>query len=295
MCVRPFGLEDWILLNFDIYSGEGRKLKDTVLRLMDKYVKKGHILYMDNFYNSVQLTADLLDLDTGTCGTLRRNRGQPKGLMEKGTRLARGEIAAATNGGCMILSWKDKKLVTMISTEHGDTMAKTTSKRGRELTKPKCVLEYNMHMKGVDQLDQNIQYYQTLRRSVKWTKKVFLWLVQVAIFNTYVMEKVDEDETLLTHRDVLDVAVNMWLSPEYVAQPDENQSENEPSTVSSQTEATKARELHKLTPLSPHRTKYPQRKCVVCKKRCRTKCIIPRCATGLCSNACGNLWSHTRF
>ena len=44
-------------------------LLDSV-QLLDK----GHIVYLDNFYNSFQLQSELLSRDTYTVGTLRKNR-----------------------------------------------------------------------------------------------------------------------------------------------------------------------------------------------------------------------------
>lgn len=86
----------------------------------------------------------------------------------------------------MVLSWRDKKVVTLVSTEHDATMTKVASKRGQETEKPECVVQYNKFMKGVDQLDQNVQYCQIERRLVKWTKNCyfgfFMWPSSMCVF-----------------------------------------------------------------------------------------------------------------
>ena len=78
---------------------------------------------MDNFYNSVQLCERLLDLKTHCIGTLRKDRGEPPevgGL--KPTDLDRGEVVSRHNEKVLVLAWKDKKVVKMVTTLHEDKM-----------------------------------------------------------------------------------------------------------------------------------------------------------------------------
>ncbi len=44
-------------------------------------------------------------------------------------------------------------------------------------------------MLGVDKLDQLVSYYSFLHRSVKWWRKVFFWLLEVAVVNSYIIYK----------------------------------------------------------------------------------------------------------
>jgi hypothetical protein len=44
--------------------------------------------------------------------------------------------------------------------------------------KPKCIIDYNTHMHGVDTADQYLAYYPFIRKTVKWPKKVFFYLLQ---------------------------------------------------------------------------------------------------------------------
>jgi hypothetical protein len=52
---------------------------------------------------------------------------------------------------------------TMISTFHDDTL-RTLRKRGVEVKKPVCDLEYNQQMGGVDLEDQKLQPYLLERK-----------------------------------------------------------------------------------------------------------------------------------
>ena len=55
--------------------------------------------------------------------------------------------------------------------------------------KPVMVQDYNVHMLGVDKLDQLMSYYCFLRKSVKWWRKVFFWVLEVAVINAYIVYK----------------------------------------------------------------------------------------------------------
>ena len=46
---------------------------------------------------------------------------------------------------------------------------------------------YNRHMLGVDRLDQRMAYYQFTRKSVRWWRKVFYWMVEVVVVNSFVI------------------------------------------------------------------------------------------------------------
>ena len=52
---------------------------------------------------------------------------------------------------------------------------------------PSLKHEYNQHMAGVDWLDQRMSYYSFARKSVRWWRKVFFWLVEVMVVNAYTL------------------------------------------------------------------------------------------------------------
>ena len=69
------------LLKFRVYTSKevlperGIGLGHRVTKeLLEEFQKKGHVVYMDNFYSSVAMFEDFRQQDTGTCGTVRPNR-----------------------------------------------------------------------------------------------------------------------------------------------------------------------------------------------------------------------------
>jgi len=76
----------------------------------------------------------------------------------------------------------------MISTIHDAT----TVNKGRkdrntnmEIKKPYVVVQYNKFIKGVDRVDQYLTYYSVLKKTVKWSKKVVLYLLNCVLFSEF--------------------------------------------------------------------------------------------------------------
>ena len=70
----------------------------------------------------------------------------------------------------------------LISTIHDATIVNTgrkDKKTNMEIKKPYVIVQYNKFMKGVDRTDQYLSYYSILRKSVKWSEKVVLYLLTV--------------------------------------------------------------------------------------------------------------------
>ena len=60
---------------------------------------------------------------------------------------------------------------------------------GQTKLKPVVIDDYNQHMLGVDKLDQFASYYSFLHKSVKWWRKIFIWMLEVAVINSYIIYK----------------------------------------------------------------------------------------------------------
>ena len=57
------------------------------------------------------------------------------------------------------------------------------------------VHHYNQHMMGVDRMDQMMAYYSFQRKSIKWWRKVFFWLLEVVVNNAHVLYKTHTSST----------------------------------------------------------------------------------------------------
>jgi len=54
-----------------------------------------------------------------------------------------------------------------------------------EIKKPYAVGQYNKFIKGVDKAYQFLSFYLVLSKTVKWSKKVVLYLLNCALFNAF--------------------------------------------------------------------------------------------------------------
>jgi hypothetical protein len=59
-----------------------------------------------------------------------------------------------------------------------------------------------MFMKGVDRADRYLAY-SLLRKTVKWTKKVALWLINCALFNSFLVHTNQNRGSKLTYKEFL--------------------------------------------------------------------------------------------
>ena len=108
-----------MILQVQIYCGKSKILSDhrnhstsVVLSLMDGFLDIGHVLYMDNFYNSVSLAKELTLRSTYICGTVRSNRiGNPKELVKE--KLKKGEYSWMRSES-VVCKWRAKRDVEMV-------------------------------------------------------------------------------------------------------------------------------------------------------------------------------------
>ncbi|XP_067930888.1 piggyBac transposable element-derived protein 4-like [Watersipora subatra] len=213
-----FGMKGYVLAESDtgyvcrysLYQGRDRENADIsqgvahriVLDMMDGFLNNGHELFMDNWYTSPQLLKELYERGTYAYGTLRSNRKHvPKDIKNftSNQPLAKGQSQYFTCPPVLTGCWRDKNFIVFGSNKHSDFILKTLEKRtwnDREIVKPGPIIDYNKYMGGVDLADQCIKYYNMDRRSLKWYKKLFFHLLDIATHNTHVVYKQNTGTTI---------------------------------------------------------------------------------------------------
>ncbi|CAG2207905.1 unnamed protein product [Mytilus edulis] len=167
----------------------------VVIGLMSRcgLLDNGHHVYMDNYYVSPELFTELEVLNTYACGTLRKNRlGVPDALKKTNLKLKRGEVIFRRKEGLLAVKFHDKRDVHMLSTIHPATVSvlnKNDRRTNNPIVKPTCVVDYCSYMGGVDLSDQINQYYSCLRKTSKWYKKLFFYLLNLCVINSFILYK----------------------------------------------------------------------------------------------------------
>lgn len=149
---------------------------------------KGYHIFTDRFYTSPTLAEELLKVGCFLTGTIMTNRkGLPATI--KKPKLVVGQKIAYRRNKCLVLGWRDKRVVTMLSTKHSSASQSTRRRRRGtdEIDKPTIILDYNRNMGGVDVADQYATSYCFLRKSLKWWRKLFFWGLETSIVNSYII------------------------------------------------------------------------------------------------------------
>lgn len=193
--------------SFQVYTGmsqtgerEKNLAQNVCLKLMEGLLNKGRTLYVDNFYTTHSLATELLTNKTHVVGTVRRHRKVfPKDVMN--AKLKKGQmVSKQDSNGIVILKWKDKRDVYLMSTKHEPSFAaveettmddpndtavedleepgpSTRGKKKKKIQKPIGIIAYNKGKAGIDLSDQLSSYATTLRKGVKWYRKLAMELL----------------------------------------------------------------------------------------------------------------------
>ena len=260
----------------------------VVLRLVEGLERKGHHVYMDNYYSSPVLFSSLQQLGFRACGTVRVNRrGLPKEVM--GAKLKKGEMTSSEiKKGMLALKWQDKRPVNMLSTIHDDSRV-TKSRRTRlvsggieEVQKPAMVDQYNTYMGGVDKGDQLMSYYGFSHRTIKWWRRAFFHLVENAIVNAYILYRLSTQQgRKLDHKHFrIELAKQLLGDADGHANPPSRRLNALPPLA----RLTERHFLERVPPCTSGRISQPV--CVVCSNKGRGKktttyqckqCKLPMC------------------
>jgi len=252
---------DGLVLKTRIYCGSsdpivgGKGHVDKVVKyLLDDYYGVGHSVYMDSFYNSIELTEYLLDKNTYVTGTLRGNRkGNPSDVVSK--KLKKGELTSVFNSkGICVMKWHDKRDVIMISSEFRDTMNEYRARSGKVSEKPESVQKYNEFMGGVDRSDQLMSYYPCERKILRWYAKIGLHMFHVIMNNAYILYKQQPGKRNTRLLDFRDAVINKLIY-------------NHRPKIVTPTQKTGKQGLHVISSVPRNTKNRPIRKrCVICTK-----------------------------
>ena len=67
-------------------------------------------------------------------------------------------------------------------------------------------------MRGIDRADQYLSYYSVLRKTVKWSKKVVLYLLNCALFNAFFVYRTLNTNKKVKYKNFLHEVGRSWIS-----------------------------------------------------------------------------------
>lgn len=298
--------ETGYLYNTEVYCGASSDQKDAtslygksgevVLRLCENLLNTGRTLHLDNYYTSPLLCEKLYALKTNVRGTVRMKRKympQDDEIKQMKKKMKKGDMIVRHNDKMMFCAWKDKRIVTLLTTCDKPELLPTNKvdyKTGNRIIKPNVVLKYNTYMGGVDLVDQVTQCYSSTRRTYKWYVKLFFSMLDKTIYNYLVIYKALHAQNI-TYLKMREMIINGLLEKYYVPNNHgtiERHSYNAPMRLRSRC----------FTDTIPPTNKknFPTKRCVICTKNGRrkeTRYCCQFCDVALCVTPCFRLF-HTQ-
>lgn len=185
-----------------------------VMHLIEKLLEKsrgsGYHLYTDRYYTGCELACELLKVKVHLTGTVQKNRKGLPAEVKKKMKLKQNEVVAYKSADqIMCLVWQDKRPVLMLSTYH-NASTQTIQRRQKtngvmeevDIQKPVVIIDYTAKMGAVDRADHLCTSYNFCRKSLKWWRKLFFWLLEVSVVNSYILYNINRDadsEPRVTH------------------------------------------------------------------------------------------------
>ena len=250
---------------FRVYTGKGMLVagnqnlsvsEKIVEDLMLPLFNKGYHLYIDNWYTSIPLLQYLRENDTLACGTIRKNRKGFPEVVSKAKLCQRGESIAYRSDALLALKCKDTKEVCILTTIHDERMQNVRNRRNpaHPRQKPKCIVDYNQYMGGVDRTDQLLEPFKVARKSMKWYKKLAMHLIQLSLLNSFLLYKKDGER-----KPLLEFQRNVIASLLFI--------ENTPE-IPREEAIARLTERHFIALIPPTEKKEkPQKRCRICTKK----------------------------
>lgn len=294
------GYKMWMLadksgycLRFDLYTGktdaQEKCLGTRVINYLTSHLRgKDHILYFDNFFNSVPLMEELKRHNIHAVGTVNMSRRYLPSFKPDRT-MNRGEYQWFTsNTGLAAIKWKDKRTVHMITNYHDPesvSEVKRKEKNGNttQVPCPDAVIDYNQNMNYVDKFDQLLSSYKIDRRSRKWWHRIFFYLLDAAVVNAYCIYKLLNLPNL-TAKDFRRAVINGFLAEQIVCKKRLSTSmPREPKEIKKSKPFTPIEIRLNSSTHQPERSS--RRRCALCStkvKQVRTDWICSVCEVPLC-------------
>lgn len=216
--------ETGYLYQTDIYVGKDNEpteegLGYRVINKLSQGLPRNTLLVFDNFFSSVALMECLYNRGLFAIATVRMQRkGLPKDLAVqkprtpeerqkiKENKLAPGEFTFRVCPPSAVIKWKDTKDVYVITTAVDPRrieVIQRTQKDGRkkDMYCPSAIAEYTRYMGGVDHFDHFRSSYSIGRRSNKSWFRMFWFLFESAVINSYILYKHKNETRQNIHRD----------------------------------------------------------------------------------------------
>ncbi|GFO32328.1 PiggyBac transposable element-derived protein 4 [Plakobranchus ocellatus] len=277
--------------DLDPKAAQAIKVFEKLLRPLEK----GHHIYADRFYTSMPLLRYLADKGFHYTGTVDvRRKDFPPEIKTLKLDYLQMKWYMMEGNWLLLSAFRDKKAkknVVAVTTE-GEVSTTAKQRRREVIHKPSCIDHYNQCMNGCDRADQQIQYYGLQKRkSYKWWKKIFHFLIEITIVNSSIifnhLQSAQQNQKKIPLACYKDLLIQQLMD---ATAEDTQRTREVPLPVAV---------AQRLAPETHFQeTMQVDRNCRVCstpqkRKRTRTVCSVCPGKPYLCKKDCFRIW-HTR-
>ena len=113
------------------------------------------------------------------------------------------------NGNAMVQVWNNKTCANEATIVNKGWKDRKTN---MELKKPYVFGQYSKFIKDVNRPDQYLSFYSVLRKTVKWSKEVVLYLLNYALFNKFFVYRTLNTNKKVKPKNFLHTVGRSWIS-----------------------------------------------------------------------------------
>ena len=216
--VKSYGLHEsgtGYCIQFAIDERDKTTTRQYVHRLVDPLLglQQPYRNVTDRYYTTVDTARSLQAKGLFMFGTLRRDRGCPKALLDdvQARPLKDGEfrwrMAPSNPTPLSVFVWRDsdKKGTPFLSTCHKPTVTKEVRRHVRgaaDVLKqaPECAADYNIHMGYCDSANHMKRNYSVqLTHHRRWYMCVVYYVMELSLINSYIIWRKVADQPTLSH------------------------------------------------------------------------------------------------
>ncbi|XP_069669111.1 piggyBac transposable element-derived protein 4-like [Periplaneta americana] len=265
--------------------------EEVVMKMMASFLNKGHTLYLSSWFSSPTLFKRLIEAKTNVLGTVQEKSKQiPEDLIR--LRLNKGTAIARYGRRMMFVKWMDKKPVYILTTKHKGIEMTDIGKENKSELKPKCVIDYDKGNDGVKRMNRKLESFPLLCSCAKSHKNILFVLLEIVLYNSFVLFNKLRNTKLLYRNFRLLVAEHMLKRVHLPNYEERGQPFN---VVPARLRASHLAHFARHIPAIPTNSQ-PTRQCVVCCEKnveARTRWECENCGAALHMPDCFEMY-HTQ-
>ena len=207
--IKIFGIsnsEDSYVLKWLIYPGAGFPLMKVIVS-MASVLKENDYVFFDSYFTTRESINYLDKKGIFYVGSVRKNRrGFPKFVEYKDILFPYYKL-----NNMLLVQYPDNKLIIVVSncfTEPVDLIFEKKNNKNENKIKPFLLEQYSKYARGIDKNNQLTSFYFANKKSIKWYKKVFIYLLDACITNSFILYKKVEGNKI----GLLDFKINIIYS-----------------------------------------------------------------------------------